>query len=115
MNQFIEFLKEYWFQLATGIFAVVEVILLIIKRRPKSLDDFKLALLDALAAVPDYVCQVEVPGNGAEKRAKVLKACVALISKKLGRSLTDSEVALVSQSIIEQVETVLSTPTKKEI
>ena len=34
MNAFIEFMKEYWFQLATGLFAIVEIILIVVKRKP---------------------------------------------------------------------------------
>lgn len=114
MNAFIEFLKEYWFQLVCGLYAILMIVLVIIKRKPKSITDFKLCLQEALARVPEYVIHVEEPGNGEQKLARVVKLGLAFISNKLGRSLIGDEVALCLEQIVKKVETVLSTPTKKE-
>ena len=115
MNQFIEFMREYWFQLATGVFAVVEIILIIVKRKPKSIDDFKLVLEEVLAAVPELVISRERPGEGSTKKLEVITSCIALVSNKLGRKLTDSEKGIITSQVASKIETVLSTPTKKEI
>lgn len=115
MNFFIEFLKKYWFQLACGCYALLMIILVTIKRKPKSISDFKLCLQEALARVPEYVIHVEEPGNGQEKLAKVVKLGLAYISNKLGRSLSDDEAAICLEQIVKKVETVLCTPTKKEV
>ena len=68
MNDFIEFLKTYWFQLATGLFSVIEIILIVIKRKPKSIDDFRLAVSEVLTFIPEYVKKVEKPGNGEDQK-----------------------------------------------
>ena len=114
MSSFVEFLKEYWFQLATGLFFIVEVVLLVIKRKPKSIDDFKLVLEEVLAVVPELVISRERPGEGSTKKLEVITSCISLISSKLGRKLTDSEKGLITAQVAAKIETVLSTPTKKE-
>lgn len=114
MNTFIEFIKEYWFQLLTALAFVVEIIFIFIKRKPKSIDDFKLCLNEALSCVPDLVIDFERPGEGEVKRLQVINCCISGIIHKLGRKLTEQERSLVFNSISEKIETVLCTPTKKE-
>lgn len=115
MKEFIEFLKEYWFELSAGLFALIEIILIIVKRKPKSIDDFKLAVQEALAIVPELVLSCERPGEGYLKKQEVILSSLKLVSRLLGRKLTDNEVRFVSDSVSDKIETVLSTPTKKEI
>lgn len=114
MNAFIEFLREYWFQLLTALAFVLEIIFIFIKRKPKSIDDFKLALSEALSCVPELVISRERPGEGSSKKAEVLLSIRRYISSKLGRDLTVSEEAMITAQAAEKIETVLSTPTKKE-
>lgn len=113
MNAFIEFLKQYWFQLVTGLFALIQIILIIVKRKPKSVDDFRLALFEALASIPELVTACERPGEGVLKRTEVEIGCLKYIEKVLGRSLSQNEIDLVKTDVDNKIETVLSTPTKK--
>lgn len=114
MNAFIEFIKEYWFQIAYGCFTALMIVLIIIKRKPKSIDDFKLALFEALSFVPELVISRERSGEGSSKKSEVLLSIRRYISSKLGRDLSVSEEAMINAQAALKIETVLSTPKKKE-
>lgn len=114
MKEFIDFVREYGLYLLGSLCFVIEVIVILIKRKPKSIDDFKLALTEALSIVPELVISRERPGEGELKKKEVLISCKKLIERRLGRGLSSNESLLVDSAVDTQIETVLSTPTKKE-
>ena len=115
MNYLLNFLKEYWFQIVTLTVAAIEVVFIFIKRKPKSVDDFILCLKDVLGDVPYLVSKVERPGEGDKKKSEVIEFALHLLSKKLGRGLSEFEVSNATDEIVEVLEDVLTAPTKKEI
>ena len=44
MTDFVEFCREYWFQIAAGVAFIIEIIFIFVKRKPKTVDDFLLAM-----------------------------------------------------------------------
>lgn len=114
MNNFIQFFSEYKEVLIGGLTLIVTIILLFIKRRPKTIDDF-LWLVDNVCAyvLPSAIAKVEIPGNGLAKKKEVRDVALSVITKKLCRTLTDSEKSLALKTIDESIEAILSTPQKK--
>lgn len=115
MTEFIEFCREYGVYLLTFVCFVIEIIFIFIKRRPKTVDDFLYCLQEIRLNVSSVVAAVEVPGNGEAKKSTVIKVLLTEFEKKLGRKITDRECVIVSDLISKDIETVLCTPTKKEI
>lgn len=113
MVSFINFLREYK-EVIIGILCVILTFLsILIKRKPKTLDDFTLALSDILNVVPSLVIKAEEPKNGEAKKDKVLQASLSLMSSSLQRPLTSKERSIVIKSVTEQIESVLTAPQKK--
>lgn len=115
MTEFFEFCREYGVYFLTLLCFIIEIIFLVVKRRPKSIDDFKLAFEEALALVPELVISRERPGEGELKKKEVITSCSYLVSRLLGRKLSDYETVIIRDAVSDKIETVLSTPIKKEI
>lgn len=113
MNYFVDFLRENWKFVLAMLLALVELIFIFIKRKPKSIDDFKLALSEALSNIPELVISRERPGQGELKKLEVEVCAQKYIERRLGRGLSTQECLLTKNAIGEKIETVLSTPTKK--
>lgn len=112
--EFVEYLKEHPELIASVICVVLSTILLFIKRRPKSLDEFTAILSDVCTLVAAKVKNVEVPGHGIEKREKVISSCIQDMSKRLKRKLSPHEEAVIRLEVSEQIEDVLDAPHRKE-
>lgn len=113
MTEFIEFCREYGVYILTLLCFIIEIIFLVVKRRPKSIEAFKLAVQEALALVPELVISRERPGEGDLKKEEVISHSIYLVSRSLGRKLSDYESVIVRNSVSDKIETVLATPTKK--
>lgn len=116
MNDFLNWLDNYKSLLVSGITLILTIVLLFIKKRPKTIDEF-LRIVDNVCAyvLPSTILKVEVPGNGALKKKEVRNVALNVITKKLGRVLTDFEKSLALQSIDESIEAILSAPQKKQV
>ena len=114
MTEFIEFCREYGVYVLTFVCFVVELILIIIKRKPQTVDDFLLALNEVRTKLPELISKVECPGNGEIKKNKVLDIAEHALTKSIGRGLSDKEFASVRKIFGDDIETILSTPQKKE-
>lgn len=113
MSKFFDFLNTYKEVLLTCLAIFISFIGVLVKKKPKTVDDFKLALSEVLSLVPSLVIKVERPSCGEEKKNEVLKACVKAVSTRLGRSLCDSEKSFIIDEVSKSIEECLSTPTKK--
>ena len=114
MKEIFDFCRQNLVLIVGILTLVVEIIFVIIKRRPKTLDDFIFALTEVRTEVANIVSYVEVPGNGQEKKAKVIDIASKLLCKLLGRELTDKEKVYAVKLFETDIENVLSAPTKKE-
>lgn len=114
MKLFIDFLRENWKFVLTLVLCLLEIVFIFVKRKPKSIDDFKLCLNEVLATVPELVISRERPGEGELKKSEVEVSAKKLLERRLGRGLTVNECLLVKEAVDNKIETVLSTPTKKE-
>ena len=110
----LDFLKSYGELIASGILFVMAVITLIVKRRPKTVDDFVQMIALVVEQLPTMIDSVERPGDGVLKKDEVLNAALKLAYKILGRNLTDNEINTVRKKVGDQIEAILSTPHKKE-
>lgn len=110
----LDFLKSYGELIASGILFVMAVITLIVKRRPKTIDDFVQVLSDTIEQLPKMINFVERKGFGEEKKEEVLIGSLKHVSRLLHRNLTNNEILTVRQKVGEQLEAILSTPQKKE-
>ena len=110
-----EFIFENGYLILTVLSILIEVLILVIKRKPKTLDDFYDILSDTVAnSLPLLICSVERPGDGVQKKQKVLDEAKKLVIKKLGRVLSSKEERIFHQFISNRIECILETPTKKE-
>lgn len=110
---YVNFIKEYGSLIFSALVILLDVIILLVKRRPKTLDDFLYCLKSAVELLPGFIIQVEKPGEGASKKSDVIQYAMAIIEKDLGRNLSDSEYQFAYGQLSNQIEFILSTPTKK--
>lgn len=108
---FVEFLKENWQWLALIIIAVLNVVLVILKKTKIIKGDT--AFETVLKALPGYIVQVENlvgSGNGKEKWKQVVILAADCYRKASGQDLPDDFIEKVNLAI----EAILTTPQKKE-
>lgn len=115
MTEFFNFCREYAVYILGGLCFVFQVVCLLVKRRPKTVDEFLYALNEVRLLVPGYVKAVECPGNGDTKKKAVIKIIEDLLARKLKRNITDKECAILDSLVDADIEAVLAAPTKKEI
>jgi len=113
MQEFIAFIKEYKEVLIGAVCVLISIISLFIKRKPKTLDDFLVLLKEVCLSLPELINQVEESGHGDRKKFLVQTSAINLMSKKLGRKLTEKEMDVVNSEVAECIEAILSTPQKK--
>lgn len=110
----MDFVNSDLFKLIVlGVFCLVNLLLTLTKKKPSS-DLIGSIYSSVVQVLPGLIASVEVPGNGQEKKLKVLESGLALMEKSLGRSLTADEKIVYATKLSTQVEAILSTPTKKE-
>lgn len=113
MQSVIDFIQTYWTYISAGILILIEVLILFLKKRPKTLDDFTHYLAQCLYHLPQFINDCEVPGHGDEKKNYVLAQAIGYMQVALGRGLSFSENRIVEENVLKQIEIVLSTPQKK--
>lgn len=111
--EILEFLKEWNPIIVPGLVLILDLLIIFLKRRPKTLDDFENCLKDVLNILPSYIRDVECEGHGDEKKKKVVRNSLSLLERRLGRNLSIRENRYAEKAISGQVENVLSTPQKK--
>ena len=113
MQAFIEFIQAYWQYISFGILIFIEVLLIILKKKPITLDVFLDAVRQCICNLPKMINHVERPGDGEDKKDEVIDFCVDFVSDILNRNLTAEEVNYVVNVCSDHIEKVLSTPQKK--
>lgn len=114
MTEFVNFCREYGLYILHVLSLIIGVIFIIIKRKPKTVDDFLYCLNEIRLLVPQVVNEVECPGNGESKKAAVIECLINLFEKTLGRKTTEKEKEIAANLLSSDIEVVLSTPQKKE-
>lgn len=115
---YVNFFKEYGALILAGISVIVGVIAAIIKRRPKTLDDFKQAVFKVVQELPDFInlCEDQcnkLSSQGSVKKALCLTSACNALKSLLGRSLSKSEGDYAVAEFSKSIEAILSTPQKK--
>lgn len=112
----VEFLQAYWFYLYAFIVVLFDILILVIKRRPKTLDDFTLILNESFSSyLPALISKFEEPGKGEIKKIHVIDCMRSIIAHRLGRKLSPKEEKIFEKFVSESIESILSTPQKKGI
>ena len=108
--------KEYGLYMFLGLIFIIELIILLFKRKPKTLDEF-LFILHEVAAnrLPILINEVEKPGLGLEKKEFVRLGAYRIVKKELGRELSSKEIEVFNNYICQAIEMILSTPQKKGV
>ena len=113
MKTFLEIITEYKIEIISGLCLLISVISLIVKRKPKSIEDFLYILDEVVIQLPRAISDVERPGDGLKKKNEVYEWAINRIASKLGRKLDNTELKMASSAILSQIESILSTPQKK--
>lgn len=106
-----DFLFYYWRELLDLIIIITSVILFIFSRRKNNP-----ALEQVIFKLPSIISYVEEKfgsGHGADKKQAAMSICSDMFFKLSGIKLEDS--SYFSNIISNQIEKVLSTPSRKEI
>lgn len=115
MEKFLEILTEYKAEIASVVLFILGVITLIVKRRPKSVDEVLSILYGVGSQVSAFVSAVEVPGEGSWKKEQVISMCLLEVRKRLKRPLSQQEMTDFSEYFGSLVESVLEAPQKKGV
>ena len=110
MEKFSQFLVDNWQYISSAIAAIFSIIIIVVKKRPKTLDDFTSTLESALVEVASLCSLVEHPGDGQEKKRLVIERVKSIVHNSLGRELTKKEIAIIDEVASQQIEQVLNAP-----
>lgn len=112
--EIVNFLRDYWQYISVAILALIDFVVILVKRRPSSKDELINASKSVLTYLPRIINIFEEKDlSGAAKKEGVLQNCLTLIEARLGRELYASEVKKFYDVFSNEIETILSTPTKK--
>jgi hypothetical protein len=106
----LEFLRDNWQYVVIGLSAIVEVLVLFVFKRRKSVSPF----YEVVSVLPKLIDKVESrigAGNGAIKKEKVLDAAIVLYEKLTGVCLSKS--SKIVKDLDDAIESILTTPQKK--
>lgn len=110
----MEFINSDLFKLIVlGAFCIINLILVLCKKKPAS-NLIEEIFSKVVAYLPGLISKVERPGEGSQKKLEVVEASLALMSKLLGRQLTEDEKIHYALKFSTQIEAILYAPTKKE-
>lgn len=116
MEKFLQVLVDYWQFISSGILILLSILLFIFRRKPKTWNEFLDCLSSVLYWVPHVIQQVEsfedVDGLPTKKEY-ALQVLLDLVENRLKRELTTKELNCFYQLMSEQIESVLTCPTKK--
>lgn len=107
---FLQILEKYSQVILSAISIILIFVTMLIKRRPKTFDDFIGVVSEACLQVPLLTAAVEQPGHGEEKKQTVIQSVVHSVNTKLKRQMTSSEEAYVRDKAALQIEMSLSSP-----
>lgn len=107
-----EFIKTYWKLIVALILVVLDIVLIVIKKRPFKVVDAVTATISDILPKLILDAEAEYPqGHGDLKLELVVQLCKNFLISSLG--LTASEVERYEAYIKLRVEAILSTPKKK--
>lgn len=115
MEEIKQFVIENWKEIIWAFMLVVGLIFTIVGKIKKgtSFADIVAGLLTT--ELPSWIIKAEASGEtGEKKKVTVLNCALNYASKLLGRTLSEDESAFVITKVSEQIESILSTPQKKE-
>lgn len=106
---FINFIKNHYELIISFFLVLFSFILTLVKKKPSInlIDSIKAYIVEIL---PILINKVECPGNGSTKKNLVLK----LIQEAIVKKFNFYDFASIEQWCSEQLENILSTPSKKE-
>lgn len=117
MQTFVNFIKEYGSIIIAALSVIVGIVAILVKKRPKTLDEFCSIVNEVLSDVPYMVSIQECrygAGHGNEKKTAVLVEAMHQITSKLGRKLSSEESDACLSKVSSMVEEVLDAPEKKK-
>ena len=108
----LDFIKNYWREIASLLALVVSVVFYMLKKPVASSLDSDI-ISDLTVLIAGWIKEVEVPGNGEYKKETVTNLAKRYLKKRYGRSLDDDEAEIWNKRISTIIELFLSTPQKK--
>lgn len=113
---FKEFLVNNWQYISIGILCLLDVLIIILKRRPKKWDELNNIISQAIAKLPGFIQSAETMGSdytGMDKKNFVVSWIFEFIQNALKRDLSLSEEQYCYKAISWAIENILDCPTKK--
>lgn len=108
-----EFILTYWRDILSVVILLLSILLWLLKKPASSSLESDI-VSDLSVCLPQWMNAVEVPGDGANKKDKVISTGLRFVAKKFGRSLTDDELSIWTKRIGVLVESIGSTPQFKK-
>lgn len=118
METALNFIKEYGSSIIAALSVIVGIVAILVKKRPKTLDEFTSLLNEVLSNVPYLVSIQECrygAGHGNEKKTAVLVQAAREMTSRLGRELSKDESDYCLSKVSSLVEEVLEAPQKKGV
>ena len=109
LTELLHFVKNHYELIISILLVLLSFILTLVKKKPSInlIDTIKEFILELL---PTLIKTVEKPGQGSTKRNLVLK----LIQEAVAKKFNFYDFASIEQWCSDQLEHILSTPSKKE-
>jgi hypothetical protein len=116
MEEFKEFLINYWQFLASGVLFIIATVIGIVRMKKKGMTFQEILSGILMEQIPLWISMSETTGgSGEQKKVAVLNKALNYCSSKLGRQLSETESQMIISYVSEKIETVLATPQKKGV
>lgn len=109
ISNILDFITQYWRELISLVILLISVLISLFRKRStlNVADEIK---KDVLVILPEMIKAVECAGHGQDK----LNAVVLEVKKYIKKKYSVKDVDVFIPFIISSIESILSTPTKKE-
>lgn len=113
--EIVNFLRDNWQYISFCLVIIFELLIIIIKKRPKKWDELNMVIQQAIAKIPGFIADAEQAQDlsGNDKKTLVIGWLLTFIENVLKRNLTNSEEIYTYKALSFFIEEVLTCPTKK--
>lgn len=113
--QVLDFIVNNWQYISIALVVLLDIIILIVKNRPKRFDEINDIISQCIAKIPAFIQDAESLGDydGADKKSLVVGWLFQFIENTLKRAPSASEEQYIYKALSYYIEAILDCPTKK--
>lgn len=110
----VDFLRDYWQYISAALLVLIDIIIILVKKRPTSKDELNDVIKNCIGKLPYLIRLAEEQNlNGTNKKEYVFENLLTYSETVLGRDFNKVEFKYWFDTLSYFLESMLDLPTKK--